>query len=275
MRVITFLNHKGGVGKTTLSCNAAGGLAARGHRVLMIDTDAQAHATLLMGSEPGPGLYDLLVRRAPWQSVLQLVGPEHYGGQPGHGAMFLLRSNFETVSIASQLQDPSGLRRRLQELARARDPQGRPVVDVAVIDAAPTPSFLHTVVYLATDAIIYPTKLEWLSMVGVQDSIEILQNIQEQVVSQGRKPIEIIGILPNLRRATVLHEENLKRAKEAFPYPIWRSIGLRTAWSDATDMGQLLVAWRAGKDTNVAIKEAWSIVDEIEKRLQAWASETN
>jgi chromosome partitioning protein len=275
MRVITFLNHKGGVGKTTLSCNAAGGLSARGYRVLMIDTDAQAHATLLMGSDPGPGLYDLLVRRAPWQNILQVVTPEHYGPQVAGGALFLVPSNFETVSIANHLQDPSGLRRRLQELARVRDGNGKPIVDIVVIDASPTPSFLHTIVYLATDAIVYPTKLEWLSMVGVQDSIAILNNIQDQVVTQGRKPIEIMGILPNLRRATVLHEENLKRAREAFQYPIWRSVGLRTAWSDATDMGELLVAWRPTKDSAVAIREAWSIVDEIEKRLKAWENDSN
>lgn len=43
--IISFLNQKGGVGKTTLSVNVAGSLARQGHRVLLIDADKQGSAT--------------------------------------------------------------------------------------------------------------------------------------------------------------------------------------------------------------------------------------
>lgn len=43
--IISFLNQKGGVGKTTLSVNVAGYLAQQGHRVLLIDADKQGSAT--------------------------------------------------------------------------------------------------------------------------------------------------------------------------------------------------------------------------------------
>ncbi len=43
--IISFLNQKGGVGKTTLSVNVAGCLARQGHRVLLIDADKQGSAT--------------------------------------------------------------------------------------------------------------------------------------------------------------------------------------------------------------------------------------
>lgn len=43
--IISFLNQKGGVGKTTLAVNVAGCLARRGHRVLLIDADKQSSAT--------------------------------------------------------------------------------------------------------------------------------------------------------------------------------------------------------------------------------------
>ncbi|MDF3472419.1 ParA family protein, partial [Sulfitobacter sp. M57] len=43
--IISFLNQKGGVGKTTLSVNVASCLARQGHRVLLIDADKQGSAT--------------------------------------------------------------------------------------------------------------------------------------------------------------------------------------------------------------------------------------
>ena len=43
--IISFLNQKGGVGKTTLSVNVAGCLARQGHRILLIDADKQGSAT--------------------------------------------------------------------------------------------------------------------------------------------------------------------------------------------------------------------------------------
>ena len=46
MHVLSFVNQKGGCGKTTTAVHLAGALAARGERVLLVDLDPQAHATL-------------------------------------------------------------------------------------------------------------------------------------------------------------------------------------------------------------------------------------
>ena len=46
MQILTFVNQKGGCGKTTTAINLAGALAARGERVLVVDLDPQAHATM-------------------------------------------------------------------------------------------------------------------------------------------------------------------------------------------------------------------------------------
>jgi chromosome partitioning protein len=57
VRVVALMNQKGGVGKTTTTVNLGAALAEAGQRVLIIDLDPQAHATLHLGVDPkdGPG----------------------------------------------------------------------------------------------------------------------------------------------------------------------------------------------------------------------------
>ncbi len=63
MRVIAIVNQKGGCGKTTTTTNLAGCLAAEEARVLVVDMDPQAHATLALGVDPDlvdENLYEVL-----------------------------------------------------------------------------------------------------------------------------------------------------------------------------------------------------------------------
>ena len=84
--IISIASQKGGVGKTTLATHIAAGLAVKGHRVVLVDSDPQGHATVALGLPKEPGLYDLLVRDAsfkpsreslavPFQSPRDLVLP--------------------------------------------------------------------------------------------------------------------------------------------------------------------------------------------------------
>lgn len=65
MQILSFVNQKGGCGKTTAAVNLAGALAARGSRVLLVDLDPQGHASMGLGCDPseGPTTLDVLIGR--------------------------------------------------------------------------------------------------------------------------------------------------------------------------------------------------------------------
>src|SRR5688572_30718269 len=114
-RTIALINQKGGVGKTTTTVNLGAALALQGRRVLIVDLDPQAHATLSLGLDPsGNGVtrtvYDLLL---DWDdqpdAALQQVRPN----------LSLVPSETDLAAAESELAQIPDRHRRL---TRALDP---------------------------------------------------------------------------------------------------------------------------------------------------------
>ncbi len=253
MQTITLLNEKGGVGKTTLATHIAAGLANQGKRVVLIDTDAQAHATLAFGLAKEPGMYQLMVRKAHWNEVLRGVSPDLYSLEQTKGALFLLPSNIETRAIPLMIDDVTLFRTRLQELENH--------IDVVVIDTPPTPSMLHGSAYLATDYVIYPTKCEYWSFDGLIESLARREQINDRKQSLGFGEIKTLGIIPTLHRSnTVEHTENLQELKQRYGDLVWRPLHMRTAWTEATRVMQTV--WMLDPEGGAA-KEMRRVIKQI------------
>lgn len=259
MKVITLLNEKGGVGKTTLAIHIAAGLAARGQRVLLVDADPQGHATVMNGLPKEPGLYNLLVRDMPFKEVMRFVPPDTYAvpGQPMTGQLFVIPSNVETRNIANSISDAFAVHDRFRDLERA--------VDYVVFDTSPTPSLLHGSIYLATDAILYPTKCEFLAFDGLVESINHRQAAQAARDKWNLGPIHVLGIVPTMyRNQTVEHSENLKELHKQFGDLVWPPIMQRTIWAEATTLRRPVFS--IAPETKAA-REAWGMIDRVERGM--------
>lgn len=252
-RVITLLNEKGGVGKTTLSVHIAAGLAIRGERVLLIDADAQAQSTYLMQIPEFGGLYRLLAQDAEWKAVLQKPDPACWAGDHHtEGELAVLPSNVETRAIPMVVDNPRLLRERLDEMISR--------FDRVVIDTAPTPSMLHAMIYLATDAILYPTQCEALSMDGLRKSTMRVGAQDDIRGGNGLPPLRIMAVQPTMVTATRAHRLGLKAIRKHFGEMVWAPIKKSTVWQDACHARKTLFAY--APDSRAA-EQAWDLVERI------------
>ncbi len=260
MKIITLLNEKGGVGKTTLATHLAAGLAIRGNKVVLADTDMQANATIAFGLRPEPRIYDLFVRPEDTsiRDVLRQV-PNTRLAVPDDvdkvkGALFVIPSDKEARGIPNNISDDTIVMTRFREL--------NSVFDYMVVDTSPTANMLHTAIYAATDAIIYPTRLEEWSFHGLSNAIGRLEKANAFRSLYHLPPIQVIGIVPTMTKLrTILHQENLVKLNKAFGDMVRDPIASRTIWAEAASNYMPLFAF---EPNNVATRDAWRVVDYVE-----------
>lgn len=171
MKVISLLNLKGGVGKTTTAINLAKGLANQNHKVLLIDTDMQSNATLFfleekMMKDDYKNISELLLDNKPVVNDyiynvghnLDIIGSH----LKLSNAELMLKSDFsrnQTTVIKSWLKQIN--------------------YDYVIIDCAPTISLLTVNAIMASDEIIIPIKIEYFALQGYQttkENIELIKN---------------------------------------------------------------------------------------------------
>lgn len=256
MKIIAVTNRKGGVGKSTISAHLAAGLAIMGYKVLLSDTDPQGHAGRLMGMDDDDGLYNLLVEEASMSDVIRAVPVEAYA-QESKGRLFLLPSGGKTYALSSLVQDPFLFGDRLQEIDG--------VMDVVILDTAPTASMFDSSIYLAAQGFIYVTQCEALSFDGINKGFDQIKRFNRKRVENGLPSAEVLGIIPNLMKAgTVSHRTNLEALAGAFPNLVWTPVTTQVKFSEASTFQQLVYAYAPG--SNAAL-DMWRIVERAEKAI--------
>lgn len=260
MKVVTLLNEKGGVGKTTLSTHIAAGLALKGYKVVFVDTDPQANGTGAFGLAKSPAFYDICVRNADWRKMLNVVHPDVYS-PPGHqskGILYVLPSNHESRSVATNMSRRSDIRRRFQELRNS--------IDFMVVDTSPTPSLVNEAILAATDYVLIPTDTEAFSALeGVPDSVTHIGNVNSAAEEVGFEASKLLGIIPNkFRQRIALHREILKHLIDTYGDYVWTPMNLLVA-HNYSQLGQQFLFGAYPEDE--ATQQMWDVVNRIEKAI--------
>lgn len=266
MKILTFLNEKGGVGKTTLAGTIGAGLAIMGYRVLLVDADPQGHLTISFGIKKMHSLYDLLVRDAEFNDsgIVHTIPPDTYAlpnaKQPDAGRLFIIPGNRETRLIAQALDsEPFAIRNRMAELAEAD------IVDFVIFDTSPTPSAFHALIYLATDHILYPTEVTYLSFDGLVASIQSTTGYSKKKQDSGLGEIKLTGIIPTKFRAKTLeHQEKLKSLKQGFGDLVWQPLPMSVVWEECLARRRSIFNYAYD---HPAAADAWKVVRATKEKV--------
>lgn len=263
MKVITFLNEKGGVGKTTLASILAAGLALDNQRVLVIDADGQADATNAMGLDEQPHFYDFVMRPAlpifnkdmPEASLIRRVPPDTCPA-----ALYVVSGNYETYGIASSSHTKDLAQALVKRLAAVRD-----VFDVVIVDTQPSPTPLHEAVLMMSDFVIVPTQVENFSTKNLATTVLHIDDARERMMTAGVDKARLLGIVPNMvRERTILHQEFLDGLIEDYGDLVMSPVPLRTNIATAQAIGTFTMHDAPKLETN---KSLWAYIDEIVERL--------
>lgn len=167
-RRLVFTNRKGGCGKTTTSVNIAAALAHMGYRVLVVDTDPQAHATMSLGIAQGGLVHDL-------SSVLE--------GR-SEAAAAVRTSYVPRLNVVPATRRLADIERRYANTAEARfwfrDRLAATMdsFDYTVFDTPPTTQLLTLGALIAGREAFIPMQAHFLAMEGMIEIIELAEQIQ-------------------------------------------------------------------------------------------------
>lgn len=176
MRVIASANQKGGCGKTTTAINLSSSLSLKGKRVLLIDFDPQAHATIGLNVKPSDiekSIYDVITpKKNDFLGIEDILIP--------------IRDNFDLApssliltAVEQELSGVEGREDRLFEAIQVLKEQYD--YDYIVIDCPPSIGHLCFNALRACDEVIIPIDMSLFSLRGVAKLIEIITLIKDNV----------------------------------------------------------------------------------------------
>jgi len=211
MRSIAVVNHKGGVGKTTVSLALAVGLAERlrkGKRILFIDGDSQGNATttLLDGKAPvKPTLTQVLLDDA---DVIDAVRPSR------HPRIDILPADSSLADCTVWLADQIG---REQRLSTALQAVGD-AYDLVIIDSPPAMSLVSVNILHAVSELVVPVDAGIYSVMGLGRITETVEKVRKHLAHPELAIIGLVITRAMRNRATRELEAQLREAHGKLVY---------------------------------------------------------
>jgi len=225
-KIISVINQKGGVGKTTTAVNLTSALGARNKKVLLCDTDPQGNSTTGLGipkNSYSKTCYDMIINDTPIESCI-------------------LKTKFKGVDLIPAGIDLAGAELELcnlnDRMMKIKNPllRVKDKYDYIIIDCPPSLGLLTVNALSASDTVLIPIQCEFYALEGLSQ----LMNTIRKVKSLYNPRIDIEGVLLTMYDSrTNLTLQVADEVKKYFPKKVFKSvIPVNVRLSEAPSFGQ-------------------------------------
>ena len=215
-KIISIINQKGGVGKTTTVINLAAGLSMKGKKILVIDLDPQGNATTGLGlsntASSDTTIYSVLNGNKQISEVIQKTSFENLN---------LITSNVDLSGLEVETAGDSRRAFKLKDELASILNDSRASYDYILIDCPPSLSLLTIMALVASDALVVPLQTEFFALEGLTQLMKTIERIKNNLNPE----LSIRGILLTMYdRRNKLSGEVEKEARNYFKEKVYQSV---------------------------------------------------
>lgn len=232
-RVISVVNQKGGVGKTTTAINLGAYLAHLGKFVLLIDIDPQANATSSLGIDQNnldKGVYHSLIDPISLRDIV--LGTKHPGYKVAPATPDLAGARVELINMDGR---EHRLREKLLEIKND--------YDYIIIDCPPSLDLLTINGLIAAEEVLIPVQAEYLALEGLGQLLNTINLVKENLKPDLKILGAVVTMFDKRNRLSGQVENDLR---QNFPHKVFRTVIPRNVrLTEAPSYGQTILTYDA------------------------------
>ncbi len=232
-RIISVVNQKGGVGKSTSAVNVSAYLGQSGFKTLLIDMDPQSNAT------SGLGIYPEDIKKSSYDAIINFEVP----------AKTVLKTGYENLDIMPSSEKLSGAEVELvsnfKREYRLKDiiDQLSSEYDYILIDCSPALGLLTINALTASGEVLIPLQCEYYALEGIARLLKTVDLVKHNL----NKGLEISGVVLTMYARTRLSDQAVKEIRKYFPGKVFKTIIPRNVrLAEAPSFGKPILSYDPG-----------------------------